>query len=168
MKFPILRLMAGTALFAALSLPAFAHTMTQAELCMGGIGSNCTIGYATQIYGAPTKVERWDGDSVHIVSYDWGGFHVIGRVPLSDARPEVDNPVMGFIMKDNNLSTPSGIAVGQSYSQVLSRFGEASTTVSQGTGLTSYVYAFPTTGQTLSFNVNGQGIITEINFGSVL
>ena len=146
------------------ALPCFAHSYPLSEAYIGGVGPNCTLGYVKSIYGEP-KSKRWfNTDGVRGVAYYYSpSYQVTGRTWTKNAIPEDEFPVVGYTVKANNLSTPSGITVGVPYSTVEKMYGPGQRYVEKGK--VKYLYDLP--GQrAIVFTINKKGIITDIYLGT--
>lgn len=143
---------------------AFAHTMTDEEMCIGGISLGCAMSYVESIYGMPQNKqwieEREARRIIKYVIYKYSPtFQVIGRAKKNDDA-EQDMFVDDVSISDNSLSTSSGITVGMPYSTVVETFGEGRKW-SVPDGKTAYSYRGHGHG-TIDFRVNSDGIITDI------
>jgi len=144
----------------------FAHSMTSAEFVLGGIGFNCTMGYVQEIYGEPTSKEFFRGDGVRTVKYMYGdNFKIVGLEDIRYKGEEENMHVHTVVSRAGNLSTPSGIAVGMKYSEVVGLFG-------LGKGITMYrplddcvYYAYVAGAEEMDIGVDSAGIIREIIIG---
>ena len=114
----------------------FAHWMPESETFVGGVGPGCTLGYVKSIYGEPQQKKWFNGDGIRGVAYIYGPlFSITGRTWNNDPRPENDLIVVGYSLKANNLSTPSGITVGIPYSTVSGMYGYEPLTTSYNGGV---------------------------------
>lgn len=145
---------------------AFARQIPREEIYIGGLSTDCTMGYVQSVYGAPQKKE-WQEDRrhprtvVYYVTYEYSPtFRVIGRTTKGQGyEEELDARVYFVITEDDSLSTPSGITVGMPYKTVAEMFGEAKKhTPSSGDAF--YQYSFK--GLDINFAVNNEEIITKI------
>lgn len=139
------------------------------ELAIGGISLDCTLGYVKEIYGEPKEVtwkEKGKAGSkmgiTYYITYKYSDtFNVTGKKSERDSREENELRVNSIFIRDNSLSTPSGLTVGMPYTTVVEMFGEGEKLTYQGK--TWYSYS-PNKGGIilLQFMVNDEGIITEI------
>ncbi len=157
-----------TGLLFAFQAIAFAHTMPREEMYVGGIGSGCSLGYVKSVYGEPKGKNWFDSYGVKGVTYVYSAaFHVTGWTSSKNPSAEDDILVAGFTLKDNSLSTPSGITVGMPYQKVVEKFGEVKKYTYNGKNFYAYVTQ-NTDGPAvqISFYVDEKGTITEINEGT--
>lgn len=101
-----------------------AHWLPKSELFVGGIGPGCTLEYVASVYGQP-KEKRWfNSDGVRGVTYIYSPyFSITGRTGSRDPRPESELIVVGYTLKNNSLSTQSGLTVGIPYETVAGMYG---------------------------------------------
>lgn len=146
------------------ALPCLAHSYPLSEAYIGGVGPNCTMKYVQSIYGEP-KSKKWTAtDGIRSVTYYYSPlYQVTGRTWANHAIPEDEFPVVGYTVKANNLTTPSGITVGVPYSTVAKMYGPGQRYVEKGR--VKYIYSLPNQHE-ISFTVNKKGIITEIYLGT--
>lgn len=162
------KLAAFIVLFSMLvSSVAFAHNMPREEMYVGGVGPGCTLGYVKEIYGEPIDKIESTTDWLHIVTYKYSeSFSITGRSFAEENIPENEMMVAGFVLKDNSLSTPSGIRVGSPYEEVIHKFGYGDEVKLSGN--TYYCFNAPNSAVEMSFGVNDDYIITEIRAGTEL
>lgn len=144
---------------------AFAHWMPREEMYVGGVGAGCTLGYVKSVYGEPKEKHWFNTDGVRGVTYEYSDtFSVTGRTGNQDPRAEDDLIVVGFSLKDNSLSTPSGLTVGIHYETVAGMFGRVEKSTFDGR--ISYSYPATQFPIEMTFYVDDKGIITEIYEGT--
>ena len=146
---------------------ASANSMPREEMYVGGVGYGCKLGYVKELYGEPLERKEFVGDGVRIVTYFYSKyFSVTTRTAAEDISPEERFSVVGFSLKDNSLSTPSGFTVGMNYNEVVKLFGRGE--LYEYNGRTGYFYVPSDSGKpiTLTFYVDDMDTITEIELGT--
>ena len=145
----------------------FAHNMPTEEFCIGGITPGCTLEYVTGIYGEPNE-RKWKEDwryakiPHYYVTYDYSPTLSVTGLPKGKSLEEELEATAEYItLKDNSLSTPSGITVGISYQTVVSKFGEGRKHSYQGN--TWYTYGMGRSAYEMQLYVDGKGKITKIH-----
>lgn len=155
-----------TMLTVMFSVSCFAHTMPESELFLRGIGPETTLAQVKSIYGEPAKKDAFKGDGVRVVTYIYSPlFEVIGRTYAEDTSPEENIKVVGYSVKDKNITTPSGFAAGMPYQAVVKKFGPGEKFTDYD-GRIGYIYSFNSGVTTLTFYVDKNEIISEINLGT--
>lgn len=150
-----------------MSSVAFAHNMPREEMYVGGVGAGCTLGYVKDIYGEPIEKSDFSTQWLHLVTYKYSeSFSITGRCFANENLPENEMLVAGFVLKDNSLSTPSGIQVGSSYEEVIQKFGSGEDV--KINGKMYYCFNAPNSAVEMSFVVDDNNIITEIHEGTEL
>ena len=140
--------------------------MPREEMYVGGVGHGCTLGYVKKIYGEPLERKIFDGVDIHGSTWIYSKyFSVTGRTS-QEAIAEEDLPVVGFSLKNNSLSTPSGLTVGMNYNEVVKLFGRGELYEYDGRRGYFYVPAYSGEPMTLTFYVDDAGTITEIELGT--
>ena len=151
------------AVFLLCQTAVFAHTMTEDEMFVGGVGRGCTLGYVESVYGVPADKKEMRGDGIRAVTYIYSPtFSITARTGQNDMRPESELIVVGFSCKDASLRTPSALAVGMPYAAVTERFGAADTVLTDDDGRRMYVYDVYHGAREVLFYVNDNDVITEI------
>ena len=147
---------------------AFAGSqLPKEELYLGGLHVGYPMGYVKSLYGEPPQ-KKWQEDRrhprtvVYYITYEYSPtFRVIGRTTKGQSYEDEQNArVYSVSIKDNSLSTPSGIAVGMPYRAVAELFGETKK-MTFPDGQDFYMYSFR--GSDMYFDVNAEVIITEIH-----
>ena len=155
-----------TMLTVMFSVSCFAHTMPESELFLRGIGPKTTLAQVKSIYGEPAKKDAFKGDGVRVVTYIYSPlFKVIGRTYAEDTSPEENIKVVGYSVKDKNITTPSGFAAGMPYRAVDEKFGPGEKFTDYD-GRIGYIYSFNSGMTTLTFFVDKNDLISEINLGT--
>lgn len=143
----------------------FAHWLPKSETFIGGVGPGCTMGYVASVYGQPAQKKWFNGDGIRGVSYIYSPyFSITSRAGSNDPRPEAETIVVGYSLRNNSLSTPSGLTVGIPYATVKGMYGKADS-ISNWNGRKGYNYRFPPMG-CMTFYVDSNEIITEIYYGT--
>lgn len=144
----------------------FAQKMPDEEMCIGGMTLGCTIEYVKNIYGEPSE-RKWTEDwryakiNHYYVTYDYTPSFSVTGLPMGKSDEEEYAAKVAYItLKDNSLSTPSGITVGLPYQSVVSMFGEGQKRVHQGK--TWYEYRAGFGSSEMQIHVDDKGIITKI------
>ena len=146
---------------------ASANSMPVSEMYVGGVGYGTSLGYVKEIYGEPVDKRTFTGDGVRIVAWIYSEyFSVTARTGADDFSPEEDLPVVSFTLKNNSLSTPSGLTVGMNYNEVVKMWGRGEYFESEGGRSYFYVPADSQIPMTLTFYVDADATITEIQLGT--
>lgn len=141
---------------------ALASSMPREEMTVGGIGYGITPGNVKEICGEPLERRIFDGIDAHGSTWIYSpNFSVTGRTSGSWQHEE-DLPVVAFTLKDNSLSTPSGLTVGMSYHEVVKRWGRGELYDFDGRRGYFYVPNNSDVPMTLTFYVDAESTITEI------
>ena len=142
------------------------HNIPEEEFCIGGITPGCTFEYVKNIYGEPNKKD-WQEDWSHAktphyyLTYDYAPSLLVTGLPREKSlHGELETTVQFITLKDNSLSTPSGLTVGMSYQIVVDMFGEGVKRTYKGN--TWYSYGMGRSAFAMLFFVDGNGIITKI------
>ena len=144
-----------------------ANSMPISEMCVGGVGYGSSLGYVKKIYGEPVDKINFTGDGVRIVTLIYSEyFSVTARTGAEDFSPEDDLPVVSFSLKNNSLSTPSGLTVGMNYNEVVKMWGRGEIFESEAGRSYFYVPADSQVPMTLTFYVDTDSTITEIQLGT--
>ena len=149
-------------------LSLYRDEMPSAEMSLGGITPLVsTLRDVKGIYGEPSDKKIFKGEGAYVVTYIYGSdFRVVGRtgIPRDNSIVIVENnlPVIGYSIKANNLSTQSGIKVGMPYQKVVDLYGVGREYKKDGEIL--YYYSNKRM-QSLSFDIDKNGIITKISTG---
>lgn len=150
----------------------FAHWLPKSELFVGGVGPGCTLEYVSSVYGQP-KEKRWfNSDGVRGVTYVYSPyFSITGRTGSRDPRPEGQLIVVGYTLKNNSLSTPSGLTVGIPYATVAGMYGAVKKEYDSYNNRTYYSYDWTDENchyfqPVISFYVDKNNVITEIYVGT--
>lgn len=146
---------------------SLARQMPKEEISIGGLTIGCTMGYVESLYGAPPQ-KKWQEDRSHprtvvyYITYEYSPtFNVIGRTTKGQSYEDEQNAKLYSVsVKDDSLSTPSGITVGMPYKAVAEMFGEAPKRTFPN-GQSFYMHSFR--GSDMYFYVNAEEIITEIH-----
>ena len=155
-----------TMLTVMFSVSCFAHTMPESELYLRGVGPKTTLAQVKTIYGEPAKKDAFKGDGVRVVTYVYSPlFEVFGRTYAEDTSPEEQLTVVGYSVKDKNITTASGFAVEMPYQAVVKKFGPGEKFTDYD-GRIGYIYSFNSGMTTLTFYVDKNNIISEINMGT--
>ena len=143
---------------------AQAQTMPIKEMRVGGIGYGCLLEDVKEICGEPLKRETVMRERIHRVTWIYSpNFSVTAQTFVSrDLTPDEDMPVVGFSLKDNSLSTPSGITVGMSYNEVVKLWGRGEPCDFDGRRGFYYTPSNSQKPVTLTFYVDDAYIITAI------
>lgn len=103
------------------------HSFPKSELFIGGIGAFSKLSYVTSIYGKPQKKDfDTASDGRHFVTYYYGNL-TVSAFNFGQSWAESDLEVYLIYITDGSLTTPSGIAVGQPYSNVTNKYGYGGT-----------------------------------------
>ena len=136
------------------SATSFAHTMPESEMFLRGIGPKTTLAQVKTVYGEPASKDEFKGEGVRVVTYVYSPlFKVFGRTYAEDTSPDEKLTVVGYMVKDKNITTPSGFSVpGEKFKNYNGRIG--------------YIYGFNNDVKTLTFYVDKEEKISEINLGT--
>lgn len=149
------------------------QTIPKEEMYIGGIGLHATLGYVKSIYGEPAE-KKGENDQYNLLNYNiflnyspnFIVYGVTGR-RQKNRKEEDDVRVWGVVIKDNSLTTPSGIAVGMPYKAVVDLFGETpEKRTAKGGVYHEYGIYYQGGESTMSFHVDEVGIITMISLHS--
>lgn len=154
--------------FIAVFMPvvSFAHWLPKTETFVGGVGPGCTLGYVASIYGQPAEKRWFNTDGVRGVTYVYSPyFSITGRTGSKTQRAETDLIVVGYTLKNSYLSTPSGLTVGIPFATVKGMYGWPDYTLRER-GEVVYGYNFHDTFGSMAFHVDGNGVITELYYGT--
>ena len=155
-----------TVLTILFSATCFAHTMPESEMFLRGVGPKTTLAQVKNIYGEPAGKDEFKGEGVRVVTYLYGPlFKVYGRTYAEDTSPEDNLKVVGYRVKDKNITTPSGFSVEMPYQAVVKKFGPGEKFTDYD-GRTGYIYSFNSGVTALTFYVDKNEIISEINLGT--
>lgn len=145
------------------------QTIPEEEMYIGGIGLQATLGYVKSIYGEPAE-KKGENDPYNLLNYNiifnyspsFTVYGITGR-RQKNRQEENDVRVWGIVIKDNSLTTPSGLTVGMPYKAVVDLFGEVPAKRT-AKGDTYYEYGIYYQGgdTTLNFHVDEVGNITMI------
>ena len=148
------------------SATCFAHTMSESEMFLRGIGPKTTLAQIKTVYGEPAGKDEFKGEGVRVVTYVYGPlFKVFARTYAEDTSPDEKLTVVGYMVKDKNITTPSGFSVGMPYQAVVKKFGPGEKFTDYD-GRTGYIYSFNNVVKTLTFYVDKEEKISEINLGT--
>ena len=148
------------------SATSFAHTMPESEMFLRGIGPKTTLAQVKTVYGEPVSKDEFKGEGVRVVTYVYGPlFKVFGRTYAEDTSPDEKLTVVGYMVKDKNITTPSGFSVGMPYQAVVKKFGPGEKFTDYD-GRIGYIYSFNNVVKTLTFYVDKEDKISEINLGT--
>lgn len=140
---------------------ASANSMPREEMCVGEIGRGCMLGYVKEIYGEPKERRIFDGVDEHGITWIYSPYFSVTARTNDFQQPEENFIVVGFTLKNNSLSTPSGLTVGMSYHDVVKRWGRGELYEFEGRRGYFYVPNNADVPMTLTFYVDGD-TITEI------
>ena len=127
------------------SATCFAHTMPESEMFLRGVGPKTTLAQVKAIYGEPAGKDEFKGEGVRVVTYVYSPlFKVFGRT---------------------YITTPSGFSVGMPYQAVVKKFGPGEKFTDYD-GRIGYIYSFNSGMTTLTFYVDKNDIVSEINLGT--
>lgn len=148
------------------SANCFAHTMPESEMFLRGIGPKTTLAQVKNVYGEPANKNEFKGEGVRVVTYVYGPlFKVFGRTYAEDTSPDEKLTVVGYMVKDKNITTPSGFSVEMPYQAVVKKFGPGEKFTDYD-GRIGYIYSFNSGVTTLTFYVDKNEKISEINLGT--
>ena len=148
-------LLVFTMLSILFSATCFAHTMPESEMFLRGIGPKTTLAQVKTVYGEPASKDEFKGEGVRVVTYVYSPlFKVFGRTYAEDT-----------MVKDKNITTPSGFSVGMPYQAVVKKFGPGEKFKNYN-GRIGYIYGFNNDVKTLTFYVDKEDKISEINLGT--
>lgn len=144
----------------------FAHTMPESEMFLRGVGPKTTLAQVKAIYGEPASKDEFKGDGVRVVTYVYGPlFKVFARTYAKDTTPDENLKVVGYSVKDKNITTPSGFSVEMPYQAVVKKFGPGEKFTDYD-GRIGYIYGFNSDVITLTFYVDKNEKISEIHLGT--
>ena len=92
-------------------------------------------------------------------------FKVFGRTYAQDTTPSEKMKIVGYSLKDKNITTPSGFAVGMPYQAVSKKFGTGEKFTDYD-GRIGYIYSFKNGVTTFTFYTDKNDVITEIHLGT--
>ena len=145
----------------------YPHCMPLEEMSVGGVGYGTSLGYVKEIYGEPVDKKFFTGDGVRVVTWIYSEyFSVTARTFAEDTTPEDGLQVVGYSLKTNALSTPAGLTVGMSYNEVVKHWGRGELVEDDGRRGYFYVPASSQLPVTLTFYVDANAKITEIQLGT--
>ena len=154
-------------IFLLIQSTAFAHTMPRSEMYVGGVGAGCDFRFVKKVYGEPKEKIFWSGEGLRVITYVYSPtFSVTGRTFDGYSIPEEKIIITGFSLKEGSLTMPCGLTVGNSYEDVVQKFGDG--VKMNVDSRISYSYAAPNSAVELTFYVNEDNIITEIYEGTEL
>lgn len=98
-------------------------------------------------------------------------FSITGRIGSRDPRPESELIVVGYTLKNNSLSTQSGLTVGILYATVTGMYGTVKKEYDSYSDKFYYSYDWDDEKRhyfqlAMSFFVNKNNIITEFHVGT--
>lgn len=158
-------LLAVMMIVAASVSTAQANSMPREEMCVGGVGYGCMFSYVKEVFGEPLERRTFDGVDVHGCTWIYSPqFSVTGRTFGNPVSEEMT--VVAFSLKDNSLTLPDGLTVGMSYNEVVKRWGRGELYEYGGRRCYFYVPNDTDIPMTLSFYVDDDATITEIELGS--
>lgn len=141
-------------------------TIPISEFSIGGISFKSTLADVIQIYGEPTYKTYKEESSRNFVLYNYNNKFIVGAFNFGHSWAKSDLGVYKVILRNaNNLFTPSGITVGQDFSEVTKKFGYTSKINYTGIKLPncSY-YCYHYYEANMIFAVDYENIIREIIF----
>ena len=145
----------------------YPHCMPLEEMSVGGVGYGTSLGYVKEIYGEPVDKKIFTGDGVRVVTWIYSEyFSVTARTFAEDTTPEDNLQVVGYSLKNNSLSTPAGLTVGMSYNKVVMLWGRGELVEDDGRRGYFYVPASSQLPVTLTFYVDADAKITEMQLGT--
>ena len=145
----------------------FPHNMPLEEMSVGGVGYGTSLAYVKEIYGEPVDKEIFIGDGVRVVTWIYSEyFSVTARTFAEDETPEDALKVVGFNLKTDALSTPAGLTVGMSYNKVVMLWGRGELVEDDAGRGYFYVPAASQLPVTMTFYVDANAKITEIQLGT--
>ena len=145
----------------------YPHCMPLEEMSVGGVGYGTSLGYVKEIYGEPVDKKIFTGDGVRVVTWIYSEyFSVTARTSAEDTTPEDNLQVVGYSLKNNSLSTPAGLTVGMSYHKVVMLWGRGELVEDDGRRGYFYVPASSQLPVTLTFYVDANAKITEMQLGT--
>ena len=125
-----------------------------------------TLAQVKTVYGEPASKDEFKGEGVRVVTYVYSPlFKVFGRTYAEDTSPDEKLTVVGYMVKDKNITTPSGFSVGMPYQAVVKKFGPGEKFKNYN-GRIGYIYGFNNDVKTLTFYVDKEDKISEINLGT--
>lgn len=145
----------------------YPHCMPLEEMSVGGVGYGTSLGYVKEIYGEPVDKKIFTGDGVRVVTWIYSEyFSVTARTFAEDTTPEDNLQVVGYSLKTNALSTPAGLTVGMSYNEVVKHWGRGELVDDGDRRGYYYVPASSQLPVTLTFYVDANAKITEMQLGT--
>ena len=145
----------------------YPHCMPLEEMSVGDVGYGTSLGYVKKIYGEPVDKKIFTGDGVRVVTWIYSEyFSVTARTSAEDTTPEDNLQVVGYSLKNNSLSTPAGLTVGMSYHKVVMLWGRGELVEDDGRRGYFYVPASSQLPVTLTFYVDADAKITEMQLGT--
>ena len=145
----------------------FPHCMPLEEMSVGGVGYGTSLGYVKEIYGEPVDKKIFTGDGIRVVTWIYSEyFSVTARTSDDDTTPEENLQVVGYSLKTNSLSTPAGLTVGMIYNEVVKLWGRGELVQDDGRRGYFYVPASSQLPVTLTFYVDENAKITEMQLGT--
>ena len=153
--------------FATAQAEIYPHMMPLEEMSVGGVGYGTSLAYVKEIYGEPVDKKIFTGDGVRVVTWIYSEyFSVTARTSVDDTTPEDELKVVGYSLKTNALSTPAGLTVGMSYNEVVMHWGRGELVEDDGRRGYFYVPASSQLPVTLTFYVDANAKITEMQLGT--
>ena len=107
------------------------------------------------------------GDGMRFVTFDFNyAEHCIFRAVTGakDTRDAGDLTITSYDIMGKSVRTLSGLRVGKSYEDIEEMYGDPSFSETNEDGLTACTYAFDDKAATLTFDIDGSGIIRAIHF----
>ena len=87
------------------------------------------------------------------------------KTTLAQVKTVYGEPASKDVVKDKNITTPSGFSVGMPYQAVVKKFGPGEK-FKDYNGRIGYIYGFNNDVKTLTFYVDKEDKISEINLGT--
>lgn len=138
----------------------FAHEMPDDEMYLGGITAGVTLGYVKNIFGIPQQKIPSESPQYRFMVYTYPPSVVVHAETLKDNPSSEEEMIVSSInVKDNSLTTPSGITVGTPYDSIKTMFGECSREFQSRNKM---VYFYQGNGKHIAFVVDKNGIISAI------
>ena len=172
----LLGIVLGLGLLAGRSV-AEAHTMTLEERTIivvkadGGkaeIKPGNPLSEVSDALGSDYELKDFGGDGIRMASYIYGNkYNFYARTFKNDVRAAEELKLTGYSIKDGSVETLSGIKVGMLYREVVDKFGpgeELNSRYEKNDGTIKYIYDLYNGVRELSFKVDGEGKIQEIEF----
>jgi hypothetical protein len=151
------------------SAVGLAHSMTVAEMSIGGIAPQSTFGYVKQVYGLPSVSDvqtynQKNGQTIRI-AYIYNTILVFSGITHHWAGKEDDELIYHISCRANNLLTPSGFTRGTKYNDVVKKFGAGDLldpkSIHNAIDGCKY-YDYVVNDQAMTFAVDKEGIVCEI------